>query len=84
VTVAWTRSALAVRVTVLAAQHEGASFVEAVEAFAGTLNEDERATLGELLLERADEEGTYRYALERRIDEPRWTFLRQGRRRRRG
>ena len=83
-TVAWTRSALAVRVSALAARHEGAAFVEAVAAFAGTLNEDDRALLGEVLLERAEDEGTYRYALERRIDEPRWRFLRPGRRRRLG
>ncbi|MDQ3873940.1 MAG: hypothetical protein M3322_00090 [Actinomycetota bacterium] len=79
-TVTWTRSALAVRVTVLAAEHEGDAFVEAVAELAGTLSEDERAALGEILLERAGAEGAYRDALERRIDEPRWWFLRAARR----
>ncbi len=73
----WTRSSLEVRVTVLAARCEGREFVEAVAELAATLSEDERAMLNEILLERAEGEGAYAYALERRIDEPRWKFKRR-------
>lgn len=71
----WSRRQLAERVDELASEHEGRAFVDAVEAFAGELGEEERAVLGEVLLERADERGGFDYGLMRRITEPRWKLF---------
>jgi len=51
--VPWTRASLETHLTVLAARHEGKELVDAIAAFAATLDEDEVATLREILLARA-------------------------------
>jgi hypothetical protein len=73
--VTWSRRQLAERVDQLAAEHEGRAFVDAVDGFAAELGESDRAVLGQVLLERADERGGFDYALFRRIDEPRWKLF---------
>jgi hypothetical protein len=73
--VTWSRAQLSTQVDALAAEHEGRAFVEAVERFAAELGESDRALLGQVLLERADERGGFEYGLERRIDEPRWQLF---------
>jgi hypothetical protein len=69
------RRELSERIDELAVEHEGAAFVEAVERFAAGLDDEGRAVLGELLVERADERGGFDYGLIRRIDEPRWKLF---------
>lgn len=59
----------------LASEHEGRAFVAAVEAFAAELAEEDRALLGEVLMERAGERGDFDYGLIRRVDEPRWKLF---------
>lgn len=59
----------------LAAEHEGPAFVEAVQRFAAELGEEEREELGRVLLARAPERGGFDYGLVRRIDEPRWKLF---------
>jgi hypothetical protein len=49
----WTREAIAVRVAALADEHHGPALIEAVSRFSEQLDDDERAVLGEVLLERA-------------------------------
>jgi hypothetical protein len=71
----WSRRQLSERLDELAAEHEGAAFVAAVEGFAAELGEDERALLGEVLVERAKERGDLDYGLIRRVDEPRWKLF---------
>jgi hypothetical protein len=73
--VTWSRRQLSERVDALAAEHEGEAFVAAVEGFAAELGEDERALLGEVLVERAGERGDLDYGLIRRVDEPRWKLF---------
>ena len=47
-------------VEALREEHEGGrAFAEAVERYAGSLDDDEREVLGEVLLQRADEEGAF-------------------------
>ena len=69
------RGELSERLDVLAAEHEGAAFVDAVQQLAAELDDDDRALLGELLVARADERGGLEYGLVRRIDEPRWKLF---------
>jgi hypothetical protein len=80
----WTRSSLETRVTVLAARLDGSAFVDAIAELAATLDEDERTTLQEILLERAHADaraGAHTEILRRR-SEPGWRrFLRRRRRR---
>ena len=71
----WSRRQLAERVDVLAAEHEGEAFVAAIQALAAELAEDERAVLGEVLVERASEHGDLDYGLIRSVDEPRWKLF---------
>lgn len=71
----WTREQLSSEVDRLAAEHQGRAFVEAVERFAAELDEQDRALLGQLLVDRADERGGLDYGLIRRIDEPRWKLF---------
>ncbi len=49
----WSREAIAVRVEALAERHQGTALIEAVARFSEQLDDDERAVLGEVLLERA-------------------------------
>jgi hypothetical protein len=69
--VTWSRAQLSSEVDRLADEHEGSAFVEAVERFAAELGEPDRALLGQVLVERAEERGGFDYGLLRRIDEPR-------------
>ena len=69
------KQALSERLDTLAAEHEGAAFVQAVERLAAELDGEDRTALGELLLARADERGGFEYGLIRRIDEPRWKLF---------
>jgi hypothetical protein len=73
--VTWSRRQLSERVDALAVEHEGEAFVTAVEGFAAELGEDERALLGEVLVERAGERGEFDYGLIRRVDEQRWKLF---------
>jgi len=52
----WGREAIGVRVDALAERHEGTALIEAVARFSEQLDDDERALLGEVLLERAGAE----------------------------
>ena len=72
----WTRQALEARVAALAAEHEGAELVAAVQRLAAELEEDEREVLGRILLERAHERGAYDAGLVGQIEAPGW-FRRQ-------
>jgi hypothetical protein len=49
----WTRAALEARVAKLAEEHEGEAMVAAIAEFAEQLDEEERALLGQVLLEQA-------------------------------
>ena len=69
------RDELSARIDELAVEQDGADFVNAVERFAAGLDDEERAVLGELLVERAEERGGLDYGLIRRIDEPRWKLF---------
>ena len=71
----WSRRAIEERVDELAAEHRREAFADAVQAFAAELRDEERAVLGEVLLERARERGDLAYGLVRRIDEPRWKLF---------
>jgi hypothetical protein len=73
--VTWSRAQLSTQLDVLAAEHEGGAFIAAVEQFASELGDEDRALLGQVLLERADERGGFDYGLMRRIDEPRWKLF---------
>jgi hypothetical protein len=58
-------------------EHEGGrAFADAVEAYARSLDEDEREVLGEVLLQRADEEGAFQRGIALRLDSRGW-FRRQ-------
>jgi len=70
------RRQLADRVAVLAERHEGREFADAVARFADTLSDDERAVLGEILLERANEQGAFDAAFVTRTEARGW-FRRQ-------
>jgi len=50
----WTRTALSARVDSIEQKSSGREFVEAVVAFADTLEPDDRRLLQDVLLERAD------------------------------
>lgn len=64
-------------VEALRQEHEGGrAFAEAVETYAASLDEDERETLGEVLLARADEEGAFQRGLALRLESRGW-FRRQ-------
>ena len=64
-------------VEALRQEHEGGrAFADAVEAYAESLGEDEREVLGEVLLERADEEGAFQRGIALRLESRGW-FRRQ-------
>jgi hypothetical protein len=64
-------------VEALRQEHEGGqAFADAVEAYAASLDEDERQVLGEVLLERADEEGAFQRGIAMRLEARGW-FRRQ-------
>jgi hypothetical protein len=73
--VTWSRRQLSEQVDALAGEHDGEAFVAAVEGFAETLGAEERAVLGEVLVERAGERGDFDYGVIRRVDEPRWKLF---------
>jgi hypothetical protein len=75
--VEWTKAALEARVAKLASDHEGEALVAAVREFSDQLAEDERALLGQILLERAPAR-----AKGVTQDYPKWSVL-LGRRQRR-
>jgi hypothetical protein len=60
-------------VEALRQEHEGGSaFADAVEAYARSLDDDEREVLAEVLLERADEEGAFHRGLALRLESRGW------------
>jgi hypothetical protein len=64
-------------VEALREEHEGGrAFAEAVERYAGSLDDDEREVLGEVLLQRADEEGAFQRGIALRLGSRGW-FRRQ-------
>ena len=64
-------------VEALREEHDGGhAFAEAVEAYAESLDEDEREILGEVLLQRADEEGAFQRGIALRLGSRGW-FRRQ-------
>jgi hypothetical protein len=64
-------------VEALREEHEGGrAFADAVEAYAASLDEDEREVLGEVLLQRADEEGAFQRGIALRLQSRSW-FRRQ-------
>ena len=64
-------------VDALREEHEGGrAFADAVEAYAGSLDEDEREALGEVLLQRASEEGAFQRGIALRLESRGW-FRRQ-------
>jgi hypothetical protein len=64
-------------VEALREEHEGGrAFADAVEAYAASLDDDEREVLGEVLLERADEEGAFQRGIAMRLETRGW-FRRQ-------
>lgn len=67
---------LAARLEEAIAGREGRELVDAVRALADGLDEEERALLGRLLVERAREQGSFDYGLIRRIEEPYLTLFR--------
>ncbi|HEX2045769.1 MAG TPA: hypothetical protein VHF23_09095 [Gaiellaceae bacterium] len=70
---AWTREELDERVEELADAHEGDEFIAAVARFAKEeLAADERDVLGQILLQRADEEHLFRETVRRRAREHGW------------
>jgi hypothetical protein len=70
----WSRRLLEERIAVLAENRE--TFVAEVERLATELDDKEREVLGEILLERANEEGVFADAYERRVGAKGW-FRRQ-------
>ena len=71
-----TRRQIEDQVAHLAAEHEGAALVEAVRRFADGLSSEERAVLGEVLLERGREQGAEQYAeMTERMRAARWRVL---------
>jgi hypothetical protein len=70
----WSRRLLEERIAVLAENRE--TFVAEVERLATELDDEEREVLGEILLERANEEGVFADAYERRVGAKGW-FRRQ-------
>jgi hypothetical protein len=67
----WTRIALAARIDAVASRHSGRELVDAIVAFADTLEEEDREVLRKVLLERADEAAVSAHVLRRRSDEER-------------
>ncbi len=65
-----TRRQLEDRVATLAARRE--TFVAEVERLAAGLDEDERRLLGEILVDRARDEGAFADAFERRVGAKGW------------
>jgi len=64
-------------VQALREEHEGGRpFADAVEAYARTLDDGEREVLGEVLPERADEEGAFHRGIALRLQSRGW-FRRQ-------
>lgn len=69
----WSREELDERVETLADQHEGKAFVTAVSRFADEeLEPAEREILGQILLERAQEERAFEETARRRVRELGW------------
>jgi hypothetical protein len=54
--VRWTREAIVARVEALRGEHDGPALVGAVREFGEQLDDDERAVLGDVLLEQARRE----------------------------
>jgi hypothetical protein len=64
-------------VEALREEHDGGrAFADAVEMYAASLDEDEREVLGEVLLQRADEEGAFQRGIALRLESRGW-FRRQ-------
>jgi hypothetical protein len=60
-------------VEALREEHEaGRAFADAVEAYAASLDEGEREILGEVLLQRADEEGAFQRGIALRLESRGW------------
>jgi hypothetical protein len=66
----WSRRLLEERVDALA--EDRASLVSEIERLAGELNDEERALLGEILLERATQEGVFAEAFDGRVASKGW------------
>jgi hypothetical protein len=69
---AWTRRELTAHVEGLALHEEGEAFVIEIARFAKSLEDDDRALLEEVLLERAKREEGVGKAVRRRAEEPGW------------
>jgi len=64
-------------VEALREEHEGGpAFAEAVDAYAGSLDDDEREVLREVLLQRADQEAAFQRGVALRLQTRGW-FRRQ-------
>jgi hypothetical protein len=71
--VRWSRDELDERIELLASASQGDDFVQAVSSFAEQeLEADERELLGEILLERAEEDHAFEEAIRRRARERGW------------
>jgi hypothetical protein len=70
----WSRRSLEERVALLAENRD--AFVAEIERLAGELDDEEREVLGEILVARANEEGVFADAYERRLGAKGW-FRRQ-------
>jgi hypothetical protein len=71
--VRWSRDELDERIELLASANQGDDFVQAISSFAEEeLEADERTLLGEILLERAEEDHAFEEAIRRRARERGW------------
>lgn len=69
----WSRDELDERIELLASANQGDDFVQAISSFSQQeLEEDERTLLGEILLERAEEDHAFEEAIRRRARERGW------------
>ena len=68
-----TRAEIAQRVDELAAEHSGPAFVEAIQAYSATLDEESQEVLKQIVLERA---ANFDQAVMERVDTGGW-FRRQ-------
>jgi hypothetical protein len=72
-TLRWSRDELDERIELLASANQGDDFVQAIASFAEQeLEADERELLGEILLERAEEDHAFEEAIRRRARERGW------------
>jgi hypothetical protein len=81
--VRWTKPALRARLAALSERHSGRELVDAVVAFADTLEEEDRELLRQVLLERAGHERLYDNAIEWPNDKRPFRLFRRRRRGRR-